>query len=124
MNDSSLTIKGIGAAPGIAIGKAYLLERGRIPLARYKLFGDEAVVLECKRFKEAIAKADSDLEAIKNSIPPGLREHSRLLDVQQMILRDPSIYDESLRIIETERANAQLALMKSLRRAKRAFQCS
>ncbi len=121
MNDSSLTIKGIGAAPGIAIGKAYLLERGRIPLARYKLFGDEAVVLECKRFKEAIAKADSDLEAIKNSIPPGLREHSRLLDVQQMILRDPSIYDESLRIIETERANAQLALMKSLRRARELF---
>jgi phosphotransferase system enzyme I (PtsI) len=121
MNNSSLTIKGIGAAPGIAIGKAYLLERGRIPVARYKLFGDEAVALECRRFKEAAAKADSDLEAIKKSIPPGLREHARLLEVQQMILRDPSIYDESLRFIEKERSNAQLAIMKSLRKARELF---
>ena len=121
MNNSSLTIKGIGAAPGIAIGKAYLLERGRIPVPRYKLFGEEAVALECKRFKEAVAKAESDLEAIKKSIPSEFREHSRLLEVQQMILRDPSIYGETLRSIEKERYNAQLAITKSLRRARELF---
>ncbi len=121
MNNSSLTIKGIGAAPGIAIGKAYLLEHGRIPVPRYKLFGEEAVVLECKRFKEAVAKAESDLEAIKKSIPSEFREHARLLEVQQMILRDPSIYGETLRFIEKERYNAQLAITKSLRRARELF---
>ena len=121
MNNSSLTIKGIGAAPGIAIGKAYLLERGRIPVPRYKLFGEEAIVLECKRFKEAVAKAESDLEAIKKSIPSEFREHARLLEVQQMILRDPSIYGETLRSIEKERYNAQLAITKSLRRARELF---
>ena len=121
MNNSSLTIKGIGAAPGIAIGKAYLLERGRIPVPRYKLFGEEAIALECKRFKEAVAKAESDLEAIKKSIPSEFREHARLLEVQQMILRDPSIYGESLRSIEKERYNAQLAIIKSLRRARELF---
>ena len=121
MNNSSLTIKGIGAAPGIAIGKAYLLERGRIPVPRYKLFGEEAIALECKRFKEAVAKAESDLEAIKKSIPSEFREHARLLEVQQMILRDPSIYGETLRSIEKERYNAQLAIIKSLRRARELF---
>ncbi len=121
MNNSSLTIKGIGAAPGIAIGKAYLLERGRIPVPRYKLFGEEAIALECKRFKEAVAKAESDLEAIKKSIPSEFREHSRLLEVQQMILRDPSIYGETLRSIEKERYNAQLAITKSIRRARELF---
>ena len=121
MNNSSLTIKGIGAAPGIAIGKAYLLERGRIPVPRYKLFGEEAIALECKRFKEAVAKAESDLEAIKKSIPSEFREHARLLEVQQMILRDPSIYGETLRSIEKERYNAQLAITKSLRRARELF---
>ncbi len=121
MNNSSLTIKGIGAAPGIAIGKAYLLERGRIPVPRYKLFGEEAIALECKRFKEAVAKAESDLEAIKKSIPSEFREHARLLEVQQMILRDPSIYGETLRSIEKERYNAQLAITKSIRRARELF---
>jgi len=120
-NDSSLTIKGIGAAPGIAIGKAYLLERGRIPVPRYRLFGDEAVADECRRFEEAVAKAESDLEAIKKSIRSEFREHARLLEVQQMILRDPSIYDESMRYIEKERSNAQLAVMKTLRKARELF---
>lgn len=121
MNNSSLTIKGIGAAPGIAIGKAYILERGRIPVPRYKLLGDEAVARECARFKDAVAQAEADLEAIKKSIPIPFREHARLLDVQQMILRDPSIYDEALRYIEKEHSNAQLAVMKSLRRARELF---
>ncbi len=121
MNNSSLTIKGIGAAPGIAIGKAYVLERGRIPVPRYKLFGEEAVALECNRFREAVVRAESDLEAIKKSIPSEFREHARLLEVQQMILRDPSIYGETLRSIEKERYNAQLAITKSLRRARELF---
>ena len=116
-----MTIKGIGAAPGIAIGKAYLLERGRIPVPRYRLFGDEAVHDECRRFEEAVAKAESDLESIKRSIKSEFREHARLLDVQLMILRDPSIYDESLRYIEKERSNAELAVMKSLRKVRELF---
>jgi phosphotransferase system enzyme I (PtsI) len=121
MNNSSLTITGIGAAPGIAIGKAYLLERGRIPVPRHKLLGDEAVSQECGRFIEAVARAEADLEAIKKSIPSAFIEHARLLEVQQMILRDPSIYDESLRYIQKEHVNAQLAVMKSLRRARDLF---
>ncbi len=122
MNDhSSLTIRGIGAAPGIAIGKAFPLELGHIPVPHYRLFGDQAVLDECKRFEEAIAEAESDLEAIKRSIKSEFKDHARLLEVQQMILRDPSIYDESLRHIKEERTNAQLAVIKSLRRAKELF---
>jgi phosphotransferase system enzyme I (PtsI) len=122
MNDQpSLTLRGIGAAPGIAIGKAFLLERGRIPVPRYRLFGEQAVADECKRFEQAIAEAEADLESIKKSIRSEFREHAKLLEVQQMILRDPSIYDESLRYIKEERTNAQLAVTKSLRKAKEIF---
>ncbi|MDR3568348.1 MAG: phosphoenolpyruvate--protein phosphotransferase [Syntrophobacteraceae bacterium] len=122
MNDhSSLTVKGIGAAPGIAIGKAFLLEHGRIPVPRYRLFGEQAVADECKRFEQAIAEAEADLETIKKSIRSEFKEHAKLLEVQQMILRDPSIYGESLRCIKEERANAQLAVTKSLRKAKELF---
>jgi len=122
MNDhSSLTIKGIGAAPGIAIGKAYLLERGQIPIPRYRLLDEKAVADECRRFEQAVARAESDLEALKKSIRSEFREHARLLEVQQMILRDPSIYDESLRYIKKECSNAELAVIKSLRKARELF---
>jgi phosphotransferase system enzyme I (PtsI) len=122
INDhSSLTIRGIGAAPGIAIGKAFLLERGQIPVPHYRLFGEQAIAEECKRFEEAVAEAEADLETIKKSIRSEFSDHARLLEVQQMILRDPSIYDESLRYIREERTNAQLAVIKALRKARELF---
>ncbi|MGC9195066.1 MAG: phosphoenolpyruvate--protein phosphotransferase [Syntrophobacteraceae bacterium] len=122
INDhSSLTIRGIGAAPGIAIGRAFLLERGQIPVPHYRLFGDQAIAEECKRFEEAVTEAEADLETIKKSIRSEFSDHARLLEVQQMILRDPSIYDESMRYIREERTNAQLALIKALRKARELF---
>jgi phosphoenolpyruvate-protein phosphotransferase (PTS system enzyme I) len=110
-SSSSTTIKGIGASPGITIGKAYLLERGRIPIPQYNLFSDEAVALESARFRDAVGRAESELEAIKKTIRSEFKEHAHLLEVQQMILRDRSIFNESLRDIEIERLNAQLALI-------------
>ena len=122
MNDQpSLTVRGIGAAPGIAIGKAFLLEHGRIPVPRYRIFGEQAVAEECTRLERAVAEAEADLETIKKSIKSEFREHAKLLEVQQMILRDPLIYGESLRCIKEERANAQLAVVKSLMKAKEVF---
>jgi len=117
----STTIKGIGASPGITIGKAYLLERGRIPIPQYHLFSDEATAIESARFRDAVAKAESELEAIKKSLRSEFVEHAHLLEVQQMILRDRSIFDESLRYIEKERLNAQLALIKSIAKARQLF---
>jgi phosphoenolpyruvate-protein phosphotransferase (PTS system enzyme I) len=121
MRTFATTIRGIGASPGITIGKAHLLERGRIPIPQYNLFNDEAVALESARFRDAVAQAESELEAIKKTIRSEFKEHAHLLEVQQMILRDRSIFDESLRYIEKERLNAQLALMKSIAKARELF---
>jgi phosphotransferase system enzyme I (PtsI) len=121
MSNPSLTILGIGASPGIAIGKAYLLQLGRIPVPQYNIFGDDAVAFESNRFKEAISKAESELESIKRGIRSEFKDHTHLLEVQQMILRDRSIYDESLRHIEKEHVNAQMALIKSLAKARQVF---
>ncbi|MEM5787100.1 MAG: phosphoenolpyruvate--protein phosphotransferase [Syntrophobacteraceae bacterium] len=120
-NSSSLTIDGIGASPGIAIGKAFVLECGRIPVPEYNLFGEDSVSSECMRFQDAVARAESDLESIKTSIRTEFRDLAHMLEVQQMILRDRSIYDESLRFIREERLNAQLALKKSLGKARELF---
>ncbi len=121
MSRPSLTIKGIGASPGIAIGKAYLIERGRVAVPQYDLAGDEAVAFECKRFRDAVTRAEADLETIKKSIRTEFKEHARLLEVQQMILRDRSIYDETLQHIQEEHLNAPKALVKSITKARALF---
>ena len=95
MDQASRTIHGIGVSPGIAIGKAYLLPRGRIPIPYYTLLGDNAVEEELKRFEAAVQKAEKDLEALKQKIHPDLKEHAHVLEVHQMILRDHLLYGET-----------------------------
>jgi phosphoenolpyruvate-protein phosphotransferase (PTS system enzyme I) len=121
MDQATKVIRGIGVSPGIAIGKAYVLEKGRIPVPYYRLEREEAVTQECNRFEDAVSKAENDLEAIKNSIHPELKEHVRLLEVHQMILRDRLIHDETLRLIRDEKLNAQWALTRSIMKAHELF---
>jgi len=121
MDQASKVIQGIGVSPGIAIGKAYLLERGRIPIPYYKLEGEESVDKECNRFKEAVSKAERDLEEIKQKIHPELKEHVHVLEVHQMILRDRLIYNDTLNLIREEKLNAHWAMIRSLMKAHELF---
>jgi phosphoenolpyruvate-protein phosphotransferase (PTS system enzyme I) len=121
MEPPSKTVQGIGVSPGIAIGKAYLLERGRIPIPYYTLLGEEAVKEEVYRFEAAVKKAEMDLEALKQKVHPDIKEHAHVLEVHQMILRDHLLYDETLRLIREEKLNAHWALIRALMKAQEAF---
>lgn len=121
MDRDARIIKGIGVSPGIAIGKAHVLERGSVTVPYYVLTDDEGIQEECARFDAAIGKAERDLQEIKEKIRPELREHAHVIEFHQMILRDRLIYDETLRLIREERLNAQWALVRALRKAHDVF---
>lgn len=121
MEKDSRVIQGIGVSPGIAIGKAYLFNRGHVAVPYYTLSDDDSVLNECAHFESAVSKAERDLEDIKARIHPDLKEHAHLLEVHQMILRDRLLYDETLRLIKEERLNAQWALVRSLKNAHELF---
>jgi phosphotransferase system enzyme I (PtsI) len=121
MDQPSRAIQGIGVSPGIAIGKAYLLERGRVAIPHYTLEGERASSEECKRFEAAVSKVEQDLEEIKRKLHPELKEHAHVLEVHQMILRDRLVFDETLRMIREEKLNAQWALVRSIAKAQELF---
>jgi len=81
MNRSSRIIQGIGVSPGIAIGKAFLLERGRVPIPKDKVEGEDAVAEECLRFEKAVSTAERDLEAIRKGIHQDFKEQAHVLEV-------------------------------------------
>ncbi len=121
MNQPSKMIQGIGVSPGIAIGKPYLLERGRISVPRYVLEGADSVAEECIRFEKAVSKAEKDLETIRLTVHPEFKEQAHVLEVHQMILRDRLIYAETLRLIGEEKLNAQWALTRAVAKARDLF---
>lgn len=121
MDSAHRIVQGIGVSPGIAIGKAYVLARARIVVPQTNLLGDDSLDEECARFEAAVSKAEQDLEALKQRVHPDFKEHIKLLEVHQLILRDRLIYGATLQLIRQERINAQWALVRSLDKAHERF---
>ena len=58
---NDIILKGIAGSPGIAIGKAYLVERGNVDIVDKYYIAKERVQAEVERFKDAVAKSKKDL---------------------------------------------------------------
>ncbi|MGZ3493082.1 MAG: phosphoenolpyruvate--protein phosphotransferase [Thermodesulfobacteriota bacterium] len=115
-------IQGIGASPGIIIGKAYLIERSKVRLPQ-KRIGAEQADEEVKRFLHAIQESKDQLTEIKEKIlDPQVRKHSFILDVHLMILNDEMLLQDTVDTIRKRKVNAEWALDLTLEKLDAAFQ--
>src|SRR3972149_8439160 len=114
-------IQGIGASPGIVIGKAYLVERFKIRLPQ-KRIGRGRVEEEVKRFLRAIQESQDQLREIKEKIlDPEVRKPSFILDVHTMILKDEMLLQDTVDTIRKKKLNAEWALDLTLEKLDTAF---
>jgi phosphotransferase system enzyme I (PtsI) len=114
-------LSGVGVTPGIAIGKAYHVDRGKIPVAYYYLPSLAEVEKEIQRFQAAVERAEADLGEIKAKIAGEFSEHAYILDTHLLILRDRVLFDETVQIIREHQVNAEWALKQALEQAQRLF---
>ncbi len=121
-NESTNTIlKGIGASSGVAMGRAYLLDRSRVKVVYQYLLEQNQIEPERERFKAAVDKADSQLNQILEEIPEEIKDYAGIIDSHRLILRDRMIFDQTLEIIHKEQINAEWALKKAMGRAQEIF---
>ena len=114
-------IQGIGASPGILIGKAYLIERSKVRLPQKRIQPDQ-VEEEVKRFLRAILESRSQLTEIKEKIlDPEVRRHSFILDVHLMILDDKMLIQDAVDTIRKKKVNAEWALDLTLEKLDMVF---
>src|SRR4030066_98420 len=114
-------IQGIGASPGIVVGKAYLVERFKVRLPQ-KQIASVRVEEEVKRFLSAIQESQDQLTEIKEKIlDPEVRKHSFILDVHSMILNDEMLLQDTLDTIRKEKVNTEWALDLTLEKLDTAF---
>jgi phosphotransferase system enzyme I (PtsI) len=107
-------ISGIPVSVGIAIGRAYLLNRGHYCLAPVQSISENLVEQEIVRLREAFQKALEGLYAIRSKIPQEQTEHAAIIDSHIMILEDPKLRDSTERYIRQMRLNAEWALEKGV----------
>jgi phosphotransferase system enzyme I (PtsI) len=114
-------IQGIGASPGIIIGKAYLVERFKVRLPQKRIDPGQ-VEGEVNRFLKAIQESRDQLMEIKEKIlDPEVRKHSFILDVHSMILNDEMLLQDTMDTIRKKKVNAEWALDLTLEKLDTAF---
>jgi len=104
------SLQGLGVSSGIAIGRVYLLERGRIHVEKHSI-KEEQVERELAKFQHAIKSAVEQLNSIKETIPDDdARKHAFIIDAHILMLQDHSFWKEVVDTIKSKKVNAEWAL--------------
>ena len=103
-------LAGIGAAAGIAIGTAVVLESSSIEIPEYRIAPTDLDPEE-QRLRGALALARDELLRVREAIPKDAPQDTRLfIDAHLLMLDDPALRDRPIRLIRQQRRNAAWAL--------------
>src|SRR3989440_8190883 len=104
------TYKGFGVSPGIAIGRAVIIERREASVFRVPI-REEDVESEVNRFLESLEKTRDELAELKQKVSRSMGdEYASIFEAHSMIVSDPSFADKVVQKIESEQVNAEWAL--------------
>jgi phosphotransferase system enzyme I (PtsI) len=118
--DSEVKKSGIAASQGIAIGRAYIVDRRQLKVPKRTLEPDE-IDGEIDRFHRALDASTRQLEKIKQKIEEQEEDHYAIITAHQLILRDDHIVGTTIKHIRDENMNAEWALRKSVELIKSVF---
>ncbi len=114
-------IKGIGVTPQIIVGKAYLLDRGKIE-APARVLPEFQVPQEIERFREAVEGSKKQLQTAKDKLmeedTAGL---SYILDAHLLLLHDKNVIQNTIDTITQSWINSEWALKINLDRVRKVF---
>ncbi len=118
---NNVYLQGIGASPGIAIGRVRITDRSRVKVIEEHV-PKGRVPVEVERFRNALQMAKDQLNALKRQIAADKgEEHLYVIDSHLLILEDCMLSRETLGFIENERINAEAALKRALLKFREFF---
>ena len=96
-------LKGKGISDGIGLGKVVILKNEEIKPEKFKI---ENVVSEKEVFYKAIHVVEKETEKLLNNLSGTEKD---IMQAYLMILQDPTLVQETIKIIEKEKCNAAYA---------------
>jgi phosphotransferase system enzyme I (PtsI) len=116
------TYKGIGVSPGIAIGRAVIIERREASVFRVPI-REEEVQSEVNRFLESLEKTRVELGDLAQKVRRSMgEEYASIFDAHAMMVSDPSFADKVVQKIESEQVNAEWAVAEVQEELQARFQ--
>ncbi|MCG3203506.1 MAG: Phosphoenolpyruvate-protein phosphotransferase [Elusimicrobia bacterium] len=106
----------MAASDGIAIGPAFIMEDEDVAIPRWEVPKDR-VKSELARFRYALGRTKDEMSSIHNkALKVFGKSHAKLMDAYLLILNDPFLNKDVIKIIETDRVNAEYALTQVIDR--------
>ena len=100
--------KGTGASPGIALGKALLIEHSELVIEKRNINNIEE---EVQKLESAVKTSKEELTKVKEKAFNELGEHeAEIFEAHLLVLEDPELIDSAIAKIRDEKVNADYAL--------------
>ncbi|HDP89414.1 MAG TPA: phosphoenolpyruvate--protein phosphotransferase [Thioalkalivibrio sp.] len=106
----TLLLTGTGISPGIAMGKAHVLRRGRPDVLEYAI-PRQHLDDEVARFQRALTTVTRQLREIQRHIPSDApRDVAGFIDAHLLMLKDHLLAEDTISLIRERQCNAEWAL--------------
>lgn len=99
---------GTGASPGIALGKALVIEHSELVIEKRNISNIEE---EIQKLENAVKVSKDELTKVKEKALVELGEHeAEIFEAHLLVLEDPELVDSAISKIRDEKVNADYAL--------------
>lgn len=117
----SQRLEGIPASPGVAIGRAFLLDSQEIPISKRNIPA-ASVPKEIARFEEALIQTRKEIMEIQSKISKELGlEHGEIFNAHLMLLEDRTLIEEVIARLKTELVAVEWIFSEVLKKYVKAF---
>jgi phosphoenolpyruvate-protein phosphotransferase (PTS system enzyme I) len=109
--EENVLLTGISASPGIIIGTAMLVDRGRPDFSHFRLSNEQDVEQQIDFFYKAIAESKAQLERAKQEVKKkNVPEGAYIIDTHLLILQDKVLLNSVVSRIRDEMIDAAWAV--------------
>lgn len=117
-----IVLKGIPAAPGIASGSAFILDKQEF-IVPPRAIMEKEIPIEIARFEEALIKTRGEISSIQKKISAEMQgQHAQIFDAHLLVLEDRSLVEEVVKRIRSEKLCAEYIFMEVLKKYVKIFQ--
>lgn len=121
MRRTSRRLKGIGASPGIAQGRVYIVQQEALAPPQFHIRAHDTEA-EVRRFDEAVNDSAAQIRDIRDRMSGADGgEHQLILEAHLLMLSDPILLEGIKKLVRDERVNAEWALARTVERIRTMF---
>ncbi|HPN89080.1 MAG TPA: phosphoenolpyruvate--protein phosphotransferase [Candidatus Omnitrophota bacterium] len=118
---NEIVLKGVPAAPGIAYGRTFILDKQEfiVPL---RAIMEEEIPIEIARFEEALIKTRQEIISIQKKISSERNvDRGQILDAHLLVLEDRPLIEEVIQNIRSQKLSAEYIFFEVLKKYVKIF---